>query len=72
MTREKQSPGQTLVGAARRSTRPVYSDSANWHSLRTRRKRALIDTKQVEDQRLVFAFARVQNRKLRCRSKLFI
>ena len=36
------------------------------------RKRALIDTKQVEDQRLVFAFARVQNRKLRGRSKLFI
>jgi MFS family permease len=37
-----------------------------------RSQRALIDTKQVEDQRLIFAFGRVQNRKLRGRSKLFI
>jgi predicted ATPase len=35
-------------------------------------QRALIDTKQVEDQRLIFAFGRVQNRKLRGRRKLFI
>jgi hypothetical protein len=60
---DRKSPGQGVVRA--------YG-SANWQQPQNSPQRALIDTKQVEDQRLIFAFARVQNRKLRGRSKLFI
>ena len=46
--------------------------TANWQQPQNSPQRALIDAKQVEHQRLVFALARVKNGKLRRRSKLFI
>jgi hypothetical protein len=57
-------------------TREIPAGTRGWRILYTTTRGdnspALIDAKQVKDQRLVFAFARVKNGKLRRRSKLFI